>query len=63
MSTGKSIVIYIRNVSLKKFTKPVNTLAHVRPTPKQIIKYSPPKKDITPFKKTPTPPTPSPSQS
>lgn len=49
MSKTKEVVIYVRSVSLKKFTAPVSTLT-IRP-PRNIVPYAPPKKDIVPISK------------
>jgi hypothetical protein len=49
MSKTKEVVIYVRSVSVKKFTAPVSTLT-IRP-PRNIVPYAPPKKDIVPISK------------
>jgi hypothetical protein len=45
----KDVVMYVRNVSLMKFTKPVSTLAP-RPA-NEITHYRPSKKEIVPVTK------------
>lgn len=49
MSKTKDVVIYVRNVSVKKFTAPVSTLTHL--PPKHIVPYMSPKKEIVPISK------------
>lgn len=49
MSKTKGVVMYVRNVSLKKFAKPVSTLVP-RPA-NEITHYRPPKKEIVPLTK------------
>lgn len=48
----KDVVMYVRNVSLMKFTKPVSTLVP-RPAkgPMELTHYRPPNKEIVPVKK------------
>lgn len=52
MSKTKDVVMYVRNVSLKKFAKPVSTLVP-RPAkvPMELTHYRSPNKEIVPVKK------------